>query len=49
MEKNNQGTLNAEERAQMEAYRQIGSFLAIMQAQARLQLQIRNGDGHTAA
>jgi hypothetical protein len=48
MEKNNQGTISAEEQSDMEAYRQIGSFLAIVQATARLQLQQSNGDGHSA-
>lgn len=49
MEKNNQGTITADEQAEMEAFRRIGSFLAIVQAKARLQLASGNGDGHTAA
>jgi len=49
MEMNNQGTISPDEQAEMEAFRQIGSFLAIVQAQARLQLQQSNGDGHSAA
>jgi hypothetical protein len=36
MEKNNQGTITPEEQAEMEAFRRIGSFLAIVQAKARL-------------
>ncbi|HUY90069.1 MAG TPA: hypothetical protein VMV10_15135 [Pirellulales bacterium] len=39
MEKDNQGTLNADEQAEMEAFRQVGAFLAIAQAQARLRLK----------
>lgn len=38
MEKNNCGALSEVERAQMEAFRRVGSFLAIAQAKARLQL-----------
>jgi hypothetical protein len=49
MEKNNQGTITPEVQAEMEAFRQIGSFLAIAQAQARLRLKSSNGDGHSAA
>lgn len=49
MEKNNQGTISPEEQSKLEAFRQIGSFLAIVQAKARLQLQQSNGDGHSAA
>jgi len=44
MEKNNQGTLSAEELAEMEAYRQVGAFLAIAQAKARLRLKSANGN-----
>jgi hypothetical protein len=36
MEKNNQGTILDEEKTEMEAFRRIGSILAIMQAKARL-------------
>ncbi len=43
MEKNNQGALSAEEQAEMEAFRQVGAFLAIAQAKARLQLKQANG------
>lgn len=49
MEKNNRGTIDSKEQAEMEAFRQVGSFLAIMQSQARLQLKQDNGDGHSAA
>ncbi len=49
MEKNNQGTISPEEQAQMEAFRQIGSFLAIAQNTARLQLQRGGGNGHSPA
>jgi hypothetical protein len=49
MEKNNQGTITPDEQAEMEAFRRIGSFLAIVQAKARLQLKSSNGDGHSAA
>ena len=48
MEKNNQGSISPEEQSEMEAFRQIGSFLAIVQAKARL-LQNGNADGHSAA
>lgn len=37
MEKNNRGTTSGAEQAEMESYRKIGTFLAILQAQARLQ------------
>lgn len=43
MEKNNQGSLTTDETAEMEAFRRIGSFLAILQAKARLQLARDNG------
>lgn len=43
MEQNNQGALGAEEQAEMEAFRQVGAFLAIAQAQARLRLK-QTGD-----
>ena len=49
MEKSNQGTLDPDEQNLIEAYRRIGSFLAILQAKARLQLQKGNGNGHGAA
>ena len=49
LERNNQGALSADEQAQMEAFRQVGSFLAIMQAKARLQLGTGNGNGHAGA
>jgi hypothetical protein len=49
MEKNNLGTITPEEKAEMEAFRQVGSFLAIVQAKARLQLKSNNGDGQSAA
>ncbi len=44
MEKNNRGTIGPEERAEMEAFRQVGSFLAIVQAKARLQLKQAGGN-----
>ena len=47
MEKNNQGILSSDERTQMEAFRRVGSFLAILQANARLQLQ-RDGQSSAA-
>jgi len=47
MDKNNRGTITAEEQAQMEAFRQAGSFLAIAQNTARLQLQRGGGNGHS--
>jgi hypothetical protein len=43
MERNNQGTISEEERAEMEAYRRIGSFLAIAHAKAHLQLRQSSG------
>lgn len=46
LERNNQGPLSADEHAEMEAYRQVGSFLAIIQAQARLRIKGQNSDGH---
>jgi len=49
MEKNNQGTISSAEESEMEAFRRIGSFLAILQAKARLHLKSSNGDGHGAA
>jgi hypothetical protein len=48
MERNNQGALTPDEAAQMEAFRRIGSFLAIIQAKARLHLQQGNGSHHAA-
>lgn len=44
MDRNNQGILTAEEQAEMEAFRRVGSFLAVAQAKARLQLKQANGD-----
>ncbi|HEV7226144.1 MAG TPA: hypothetical protein VGN42_25780 [Pirellulales bacterium] len=44
MEKNNQGTIGPEELAEMEAFRQVGAFLAIAQAKARLRLKSVNGN-----
>ena len=37
MEKNNRGTMSRAEQSEMESYRKVGTFLAILQAQARLQ------------
>ena len=45
MDKNNEGTISESEQAEMEAFRRVGSFLAIAQAKARIHLQRRNGDG----
>jgi len=36
MDRSNKGTINQEEIEEMEAYSRIGSFLAILQAKARL-------------
>jgi hypothetical protein len=44
MEKNNQGAISPEELAEMEAFRQVGAFLAIAQAKARLRLKPVNGN-----
>ena len=44
MEKNNREILGPDERAEMEAFRRIGSFLAIAQAKARVQLKPGNED-----
>jgi len=49
MEKNNQGIMAPDEQAEMEAFRRIGSFLAIVQATARLHLKPHDGNGHSAA
>ncbi len=49
MEKNNQGTISRDEQSEMEAFRRIGSFRAILKAKARLYLKSSNGDGHPAA
>ncbi|MBI1901685.1 MAG: hypothetical protein HYS13_11325 [Planctomycetia bacterium] len=43
MEKNNQGKITPDEQAEMEAYRRTGSFLAILQAKARIRLKQDNG------
>ncbi len=48
MDKNNRGTISSDERAEMEAFRRIGSFLAIAQAKARLALQ-QDGNEPSAA
>ena len=38
MDRNNKGSISEEEMEEMEAYSRIGSFLAILQAKARLYL-----------
>lgn len=43
MDKNNREALDPVERAEMEAFRRIGSFLAIAQANARLRLSSSSG------
>jgi hypothetical protein len=43
-EKNNQGTISEDERAEMEGYRRVGTFLGLMQSKARLVL--RNEPSH---
>ena len=45
MDKNNLGTIAGAEREEMEAFRQVGSFLAILQGAARL--RIRQQSEHT--
>lgn len=47
MEKNNQGLLSPEEKAEMEAFRRVGTFLGVLKARAQLQLQ--RGDQPSAA
>ena len=44
LDKNNKGTITEQERQQMESYRRIGSFLAILQARARLYLKNTTDD-----
>jgi hypothetical protein len=39
MDRNNKGTLSAEEQSEMESFRRIGTFLGILQARARLYLE----------
>ena len=38
-EKNRQGTITAEEKAEMEKYMRVGNFLNLMQTKARLSLK----------
>jgi hypothetical protein len=45
MDRNNQGTLSAEEQAEMESFRRLGTFLGILQARARLFLE-SSGDAN---
>jgi hypothetical protein len=40
MEKNNHGTITEDEHFEMEAFRRVGSFLAVAHAKARLQLKL---------
>jgi hypothetical protein len=42
MDRNNEGTLSQEERAEMDDFRRVGTFLAILQARARLFLESGN-------
>ena len=42
IDRNNQGTLSDAEKHEMESFRRVGRFLAIVQARARLQLK-QNG------
>ncbi len=39
MERNNRGTITADERAEMESYRRVGTLLGILQAEARAYLR----------
>jgi hypothetical protein len=39
LQKNNRGTIAAEERLALEKYLRVGQFLDLLQAQARLSLQ----------
>lgn len=39
LEKNNQGAINKDERAELDKYLRVGQFLDLMQAKARLSLQ----------
>lgn len=43
MDKNNRAALSPDEEVEMEAFRRIGSFLAVAQAKARLQLKPPHG------
>lgn len=47
MEKNNREQLSVEERAEMEAFRRVGSLLAIARAKARLRLKADNAEAPT--
>jgi len=42
LQKNNAGTITAEEKAELEKYMRVGQFLDLMQAKARLSLQPRS-------
>jgi hypothetical protein len=42
LQKNNAGTITAEEKADLEKYVRVGQFLDLMQAKARLSLQPRS-------
>jgi hypothetical protein len=44
MERNNRGTITDRERAEMESYRRVGTFLGIVQAKARLRLKHAGAD-----
>lgn len=43
-DKNNKGTLTDDERAEMDGYRSVGTFLAIIQSKARLKLKNASSD-----
>lgn len=43
MDKNNRAAISPDEEVEMEAFRRIGSFLAVAQAEARLQLKPPRG------
>jgi hypothetical protein len=45
LDKNNKGTINATERAELDKYLRVGQFLDLMQAKARVSLERR---GHVA-
>lgn len=49
MEKNNQGMISEDEQLEMEAFRRVGSFLALAHAKARVQLKQASGNQPSAA
>jgi hypothetical protein len=42
-DKNNKGTITDDEKVEMEGYRRVGTFLALMQSKARLTLKRASG------